>query len=298
MQKSKLGALLMASPPVILIALFIGLPVVNAIGMSLGYTGGLNRTIAAIGRNTHSTTTWAPNVGAWQDVFATPRFWTDLGITVLITLTTTVAVVLIAWVLALYLRLQPSPLSSILPTLTVIPMFIPGVIGAWALLNFWADDGLIGSLYTLLGVRPPGLGFSTPLVMIAQIWGSLPFAVLMVTSGVAGVPDALIEAARDADARTGRIIRSVIFPLAAMPTIIAATFTAIGVIGSFTTPYLVGANSPSMLGVSMTRHFQAYGQPQQSIVMAIVVFVLASGIGALYVWANWRTSKDEVVGNR
>lgn len=298
MKASKLGAMALASPPVILIALFIGLPVLNAIGMSLGYTGGLNQTIAAIGRNTHSTTTWLPNAGAWQDVFSTPRFWADLGITVLITLTTTVSVVLIAWILALYLRLKPSPLSSVLPTLAVVPMFIPGVIGAWALLNFWADDGLIGSMYTLFGLTPPGLGFSTPLVMIAQIWGSLPFSVLMVTSGVAGVPDALIEAARDAGAKTGRIIREVIFPLAAMPTIIAATFTAIGVIGSFTTPYLVGANTPSMLGVSMTRYFQSYGQPQQSIVMAIVVFAAASGIGALYVWANWRSSKDEVVGKR
>lgn len=298
MKLRTLGHLLMASPPVILIALFIGLPVVNAVGMSLGYTGGLNETIASIGRNTHSTETYAPNAQTWSDVLSSPRFREDLTVTLVITAIATLAVVTIAWALALNLRLRPSPISAILPTLAVTPMFIPGVIGAWALLNFWADDGLVGSLYTLLGLTPPGLGFSTPLVVIAQVWGSLPFAVLMITSGVAGVPDALIEAARDAGAGTGRIIRSVILPLAAMPTIIAATFTAIGIIGSFTIPFLTGPNAPTMLGVSMTRYFQAYGEPQQSIVMAIIVFLLASGVGVVYVWANWRGAKDDVTPGR
>lgn len=298
MKLTKVGHMLMASPPVILIALFIGLPVANAIGMSLGYTGGLNETIASIGRNTHSTTTWAPTTDAWREVLTSERFREDLAATLVITLVATVAVVVIAWVLALYLRLQSSPVSAVLPVLAISPMFIPGVIGAWALLNFWADDGLVGSMFTLFGLTPPGLGFSTPLVVIAQVWGSLPFAVLMITSGVAAVPDALIEAARDAGAGTGRIVWSVIAPLAAMPTVIAATFTAIGIIGSFTVPYLTGPNTPSMLGVSMTRSFQSYGEPQQSIVMAIVVFALASGIGALYVWANWRGARDEVTPRR
>lgn len=298
MKLIKVGQALMASPPVILIAVFIGLPVANAIGMSLGYTGGLNETLASIGRNTHSTTTWRPNLGAWQDLFGSERFWQDLGVTLAITAVATAAVVVIAWVLALYLRLQPSRVAALLPTLAVTPMFIPGVIGAWALLNFWADDGLIGSLFTLLGLRPPGLGFSTPLVTIAQVWGSLPFAVLMITSGVAAVPDALIEAARDAGAGTWRIIWSVILPIASLPTVIAATFTAIGMIGSFTVPFLTGPNTPTMLGVSMTRYFQSYGDPQQSIVMAIVVFVLASGIGAVYVWANWHGARDEISPER
>lgn len=288
MKLAKLGQLVMASPPVILIALFIGLPVINAIGLSLGFTGGLNETLAATSRSTISTTSWAPTWQAWQAVFETRRFWEDLVVTILVTALVTVIVVVVAWVLALYLRLRPSRISAILPTLAVAPMFIPGVIGAWALLNFWADDGLIGSLFTLMGLQPPGLGFTTPLVVIAQVWGSLPFAVLMITSGVAGVPDALIEAGRDAGASTGRIIWSVIVPLAAMPTIIAGTFTAIGVIGSFTVPFLAGPNAPTMLGVSMTRYFNAYGEPQASVIMAIVVFILASGIGALYVWANWR----------
>lgn len=74
---------------------------------------------------------------------------------------------------------------------------------------------------------------------------------------------------------------------------IATTFTAIGVLGSFTVPYFTGPNAPSMLGVDISKYFQAFNHPQQAIVMAVVVFVLASGIAFFYVWANFRSAKKE-----
>lgn len=291
--RRRFGGLLLASPPVLLVALFIGVPVLNAIGLSLGYTGGLNETVARIGLGTRSTTSWAPTFAAYRDVIASDRFWPDLAVTLLITTVVTLAVLLIAGTLALHMRLAPGPLSRLLPTLSVVPMFIPGVIGAWACLSFWSADGFLGSLITSLGGTSPQIGFTTPMVIIAQIWSSLPFAVLMLCSAVASVPQVLIDAARDAGAGTARVVRTVIAPMTLVPTVIAATFTAIGVVGSFTVPYLAGPNAPSMLGVTMTRTFQAYGKPQQAVVMAILVFAIASLLGAVYVWANWRSAREE-----
>lgn len=288
----KLGALLLVSPPVLLIALFVGLPVINAVGFALGYTGGLNTTLGRIGLGTHATTTWMPTTAAFSEVLSNPRFQSDLTATLGITAVVTFIVIVLAWALALYLRLYPSRLSRALPTLAVVPMFIPGVIGAWAMVKFWAADGFVGSLFIAVGLTPPQVAFSSTLVVIAQVWASLPFAVLMITSGVAGVPDALVEAARDAGASTWTVVKDVIVPMCIIPTVIAATFTAIGLIGSFTVPYFTGPNTPTMLGVSMTRYFQAYGKPQQSVVMAIIVFALAAVIGAAYVWANARAARE------
>ena len=44
----------MALPPVVLIALFVGVPVALSVGFSFGMTGGLNGTAAAIGQNVHT----------------------------------------------------------------------------------------------------------------------------------------------------------------------------------------------------------------------------------------------------
>ena len=69
------------------------------------------------------------------------------------------------------------------------------------------------------------------------------------------------------------------------------TFTAIGVLGSFTVPYIIGPNSPRMLGPAMTDAFQSFNEAQQATVMAMEVFALAAGIGYLYVRAQAKQAK-------
>ena len=99
-------------------------------------------------------------------------------------------------------------------------------------------------------------------------------------------------AARDAGASPVRAVRSVLVPMAAVPTTITATFTAIGVIGSYTVPYLIGPSAPNMLGPLMTYTFESFNQPQQAEVMAVAIFLISAVIGAFYVRANLRGAKE------
>ena len=46
-------------------------------------------------------------------------------------------------------------------------------------------------------------------------------------------------------------------------------------LGKFTVPYFTGPNAPTMLGVDISKYFQAFNHPQQSVAMAVVVFVVA-----------------------
>jgi ABC-type spermidine/putrescine transport system permease subunit I len=174
-----------------------------------------------------------------------------------------------------------------------VPLFIPVVIASWAILTFYSGDGFVRTVFALVGLTGPTWGYTTVAVVIGSVWTSLPFATLMAISGVQSIPDAMIEAAKDAGASSFAIVTRILVPLSAIPLVIAATFTAIGVLGSFTVPYFTGPNAPSMLGVDISKYFQAFNHPQQAIVMAVVVFVLASGIAFFYVWANFRSAKKE-----
>jgi hypothetical protein len=42
----------------------------------------------------------------------------------------------------------------------------------------------------------------------------------------------------------------------------------------------------------MSNYFSSFNQPQQAVVIAFIVFVIASGIAAVYVWANFRSAKE------
>jgi ABC-type spermidine/putrescine transport system permease subunit I len=283
----------MAAPPLLLVTVFVAFPIVVAVAYSLGHVGGLNATIATIARDQHTVDVWwQQTFAAYADVFADDRFLRDLGTTVLVTLVSTVAVVLLAWVVALYLRMSDSVAAKVLSALAVVPMFIPVVIASWAILTFYAGDGFVRTIAQALGGDAPTLGYTVTCITIGMVWTHLPFATLMIVSGVQGVPQPLIEAAADAGASFGRIVRSVIAPLALVPTVIAATFTAIGTLGAFTVPYFTGPNAPTMLGVEMASYFTSFNLPQQAIVMAVVVFLIATGFGALYVWANFRAAQD------
>ena len=290
-RRHRLGGLALASPPLILVAVFVGFPILVALAYSLGQVGGLNSTIGTIATEQSTVDAWYKvTFGAYRTVFADPRFQRDLVVTVLVTLATTVIVVVLAWGIALYVRLSDSWVAKILSALAVVPMFIPVVIASWAILTFYAADGFLRSIAAHVGMEAPIWGYTITAVVIGLVWTNLPFATLMVVSGVQGVPDALIEAARDAGASIPRTVVSIIAPMALVPTVIAGTFTAIGTLGAFTVPYFTGPNAPKMLGVDLADYFQSFNLPQSSVVMAIVIFIVASGFGGVYVWANYRSA--------
>lgn len=292
-RRTAVAGFLLALPPVVVIAVFVGVPVVTALAFSVGFTGGLNSVIAVVGQNVHRADGLVPTLAAYGDVFGADDFWQNLGLTLGVTAASTVIVLALAGGIGLFLRLHGGRLARVLSAVAIVPLFIPVVIASWAILTFYSADGFLSSLFAAVGLDAPVWAFTPVAIIIGSAWTSLPFAVLMITSGLQAIPDALIEAARDAGAGTVRIVRTILVPMSAVPIVIAVTFTAIGVIGSYTVPYFTGPNAPTMLGVALANSFTSYNEPQQSIVMAFVVFVAASGIGALYVWANFRTARRE-----
>ncbi|KAB8195780.1 ABC transporter permease subunit [Nonomuraea phyllanthi] len=290
--RTRLRGFLLALPPVLVIAFFIGLPVIAAIAYTFGYSGGINSVVAALAQKQHLVDGAAPTFDAYREVLGDSSFRTDLLVTVIVTIVTVVLVMVLSWAIALYARFSRGVLAKLVTALAVVPMFIPVVIASYAILTFYSTDGFTRTLFHLLGWEDsPALAYKMTGVTVGQVWTHLPFGVLLISSGLSSVPDTLIDAARDAGASMSRAVRAVMIPMAALPTIIVATFTGIGVLGSFTVPYLIGPNAPNMLGVSMAQYYQSFNQAQQAVVMAVVVFVLAAGIGYFYVRANAKSAR-------
>lgn len=293
--KAKLSPLgfVMALPPILLVVLFVGLPVIAALAFSLGFTGGLNEIVAKIGLNVHEADHWWGTFAAYRDVLTNPQFLSDLVVTVVVTALSAAIVLFMALGIGFYLRMRGGWLANLLSGLAVVPLFIPVVIASWAILTFYSGDGFVRTAFARVGLVGPTWGYTVVAIVIGSVWTSLPFAVLMIASGLQAIPDAMIETARDAGAGFWRIAVSIMIPMAFVPVVIAATFTAIAVIGSFTVPYFTGPTAPTMLGVTLTNYFTSYNEPQQSVVMAFAVFVAAAGIGAFYVWANFRSAREQ-----
>jgi ABC-type spermidine/putrescine transport system permease subunit I len=282
----------MALPPVLVVILFVGLPIFVAFIFSIGYTGGPNRVISIIGQDIFQKNSWWGTADAYLTVFRDARFWPDFALTIVVTFLSTFIVLIMALGMGLYQRIRGGKIASILSMLSLVPLFVPVVIAAYAIAQFYNGVGFMRTIMAQFGIEFPVITATRNAIVIGTIWTSLPFAILMITSGLQSVPNALIETAQDAGAGFMRIVRTILIPLAFVPIVIAGTFTAIGIMGSFTVPLFLGPNQPTMLGVEISNFFTAYNRPQQSIVMAFIIFAAASGIAVIYIWANVRSAKQ------
>jgi ABC-type spermidine/putrescine transport system permease subunit I len=278
----------LASPPIIVLVLLIVAPAIEALLFSLGQVPTDNVAFSA---GLHLIVSPTPTLAVYQNLVASTFFRDDLRITLEVTLLSVMFVLVIAYVLALYVRFGRGPLTGIVSSLYLIPMFVPVVIASYAIITFYVDHGMLQAIVSHLGMPYSSPIYAPGGIVIGEIWTSIPFAVLMLGSGLDALPQEMVEAAQDVGAGFFTILWRIILPLNLVPSLIVVTFTFIGVLGSFTVPYLVGPNAPQMFGVAMNAYFVSYQQPQPAVAIAFVTFLIAALAGVVYVWATARSGR-------
>ncbi|WP_245631656.1 ABC transporter permease [Curtobacterium ammoniigenes] len=292
-RSAALGLALVAAP-VLVVIVFVGVPVVDAFAFSVGYTGGINEALSLIGQDVVHGFSGA----VYATLFSTPTFVRDVVATLGVTVLSTGITLVLALLVATILRLRGGRVGSALSVLAVMPIFVPVVIASWAILTFYDGTGFLRSVFASVGLAFPTWGYTLVAVVIGSVWTSLPFAVLMVAGALQSVPDALIETARDAGASTWRVIWRILLPMASTQIVIATTFTVIGVLGSFTVPYFLGPNAPTMLGVDIVQYFQSFNRPQESTAQAFVIFGFAALASIFYLWSTVRSNRSALEEDR
>lgn len=217
--------------------------------------------------------------------FSDPTSLANLWFTIWSTLAVVAVLFAICVPIALYLRFSDSRLANWVQALALFPLFVPGIILAYALIRFLGPNGL----FQMLLEQTIGFtGYRTPYLrpagsIIALVWEGIPLTVLIITAGLAQVPNNLIEAARDVGAGGLRIFTRILLPLVQRSLFIAFALNVLGVVGAFTLPYLLGPAAPQMLGVFMQRTFYDVLNPGAAETQAVVSFLLCAGVGILYV---------------
>lgn len=276
------AASLFAFIPIGFLIVFGGLPIVLSLLLVLGHLGGLNSAVSELGQNEVA----GHGIGTLQAItntIASPGYLKSVVATLIVLGITSAVVLLGGATLTIWHRLRPSRPTAILQFVSVIPLFIPVVIASFALWDFWGDRGFADSLGHDVGLNHVFVFASTIKgVVLAEVWVSLPFAVLLLRSGLGGLSQSSLDAARDAGAGAWSVASRIVLPQIRRELTIVFCFTAVGVLGSFTVPYIIGPASPLMLGVNAVETFTAYNEPQQAAVIGFTIFVFAGFIGCLY----------------
>lgn len=242
----------------------------------------------------------ALGLGLYSAIFSDPISRHDIVFTLIITVVTVVVLLPLCYCLALYLHFSRSPLVFWYRLLSIIPLFIPTIISAFAFIVFFQNQGVLDTLLRQTGIESAlHLTYSEPIndraglgIILGSVWNSIPFTVLLLGAGLRDIDGSLIEAARDVGAGAWSIFFHIVAPLTIRPALIAVTLNFIGVLGSFTIPYLLGPTAPQMMGPLLDATFANYREPLQADALAVVTFLLAALIGLIYVIAVSRRASD------
>src|SRR5439155_1539863 len=116
--------------------------------------------------------------------------------TVFIAVTSVAIVFVIAYVIALALRFGKGPTAKLLGRIYIVPLFIPSVIASYAMITFLANHGFVDGILQAFGLPDgafPKIVFDWKGIVITQVWLSLPFMTVLLSSVLLEISDSLIE---------------------------------------------------------------------------------------------------------
>lgn len=227
--------------------------------------------------------------------FTNERELANILYTLFVVVVTSVFSTVIAYMLALYLRFVKSRVSSLIGKLYLIPRFIPGMVAIYAVIVVMRDTGVINRISLLFGADfRPALMFNTAGLLIMNMWFNIPFSTMLISAALSGIPDSVIESARDVGAGRLRVFWTMILPMSAKDVMVAATFVFMGNVGGFTTPYLImGSVTPKMLGISLYDQFAKYANMERTATISVIMFLICSVSAVVYIYTNLKERKWE-----
>jgi putative spermidine/putrescine transport system permease protein len=204
--------------------------------------------------------------------------------TLKLTVISVIIVLIIGYALAVYMRFSGGTVVKWIKKMYMIPMFIPSVIASYGIINMYGNHGWLARILTLLGSDAfPRIIFDYKGIILANLWFNIPFTTMLLSSALSGIPNAIIESAKDIGANRLQIFFKFILPLSYQTMWVAVTFIFMGIIGGFTAPYLIGPNSPQVLGVAMQQIFSVYQETELASANAVFMFLLCSFMGYFYI---------------
>ncbi|APU16032.1 permease component of ABC-type sugar transporter [Actinoalloteichus fjordicus] len=229
----------------------------------------------------------------WRD----PTFLSSLRTTGLFVVLVVSMTVVLAMILALVLN-ESFLGRGVLRSLALLPWAMPGVVNGlmWRTI-FDANTGALNGLLTDLGLidsyqawlsSPSGAFFLTA---FAQVWNTLPFAVILLLAGLSTIPSDLYDAAKVDRAGVFQRFRQITLPWLLHPLLIVLILETMNAFRAFDTIYVLTGGGPgdatSIIAVLNVRTALTYtdfglGSAYSWVITAFTLIISVGYVAALY----------------
>ncbi|MGQ9492637.1 MAG: ABC transporter permease [Anaerolineae bacterium] len=202
-----------------------------------------------------------------------PDFRRIILLTFFLAIACTLLSIVLSVPLALLLRRKPA--GHRLFRLTIlIPITVPGLIGALGLLLFWGSRGWFNLLLLqVFGCKAPlKINYTLGGLVIFYVWHYFSYTAITTLSTLEGLDPAFEEAAVVAGATPWQVLRHVVIPLI-MPGILSGSvLTFMAAFGAFSIPLITGGNYRP-LSVAIYKQIEIFIPARWSAASAMAVIM-------------------------
>ena len=202
--------------------------------------------------------------------FEDPAFWNAVFVTAVFTILTVVITTILALGLAILLA-PGGRLRSFCQALLILPFAMsPALIGISFRFMFNPEFGLFDAFFGILfppladisWLASPTLAFAV--IVIADIWGWIPFLTLILIGGLASIPNETIEAAQVDGAGRWRVFRDMTLPQLAPVLAVVIILKSIFSLKAFDHVYMLTNGGPGTATQTLSHYIyfngMKYGQ--------------------------------------
>lgn len=259
-------------PGMLALLVTYGLPLLWVLRMSLnrGLSGGaIQQTVTA---------------GSFTKVVGDGFYWRVIGTTVELGALVTVAAVVLAYPIALFLVRTTTRWRGVLVALAVAPLLTSSVARTYGWMVILSDQGVVNGTLRELGL----IGGSLPLannltgVVIALTEIFMPYAILAMLSGFGRLSGELEHAAASLGADRWRVFRRVTLPLSMPGVLTASLLVFVLTISAYVTPALIGGGRVFVLATEIYDEATVQLDWPVAAALSVLLLVLFGAIVLLY----------------
>lgn len=275
MRSEKRAAILLLIPAALFLTALALVPIAGVIGLSLQKRMPIFQISEFVGLTNY------------RFLLSDPRFWNGLRNTLLFTAASVALELAIGLGIALLLQRGFRGLGPVRAAI-LIPWVIPTVVTAkmWE----WIYHPGFGLLNYLLGTEINWLGdprWAMPAAILADVWKTAPFVVILFVAGLQVIPRDLSLAARVDGASGLQIFRSITLPLLKPVILIVLLFRTLDAFRVFDTIYVLTGGGPA--NTTETLSIYAYKVLFQILefgygsTLAVATFLSVMAISLVYI---------------
>jgi putrescine transport system permease protein len=262
-----------ALPGVAWLCLFVVVPAYAVLAMAMGRVNLLLVPIPA-----WSPATWNPGwvSKAFSGALPGGEYWPAVRNTLVYVTASLGLCFAIGYPVAYYVARHAKRTKTLLVVLLVIPFWVSYLLRMLAWIGLLSTDGYVNKLLIDIGIaHPPNwLNGNAYSVILALVYGYIPYFILPVFAGLDRIDRSQIEAARDLGATPFQAFMRVTLPLSRPSILAGAALVVLPMFGDYYTNDLISASPrTNMLGNEINLFVQ--GGPEKNLGAALVLVLMA-----------------------